>query len=188
MESFDDLTFEFPEKDPKLRLRELILYIAERFQDAKYFGKVKLAKILYFSDMASYSMYGEPITGSAYLRWRLGPVPKGLDNILSEMEQGKLIAIQERRIVDYSQKRVIPLRPADVSIFSGRDIQILEDTIRELEGLTASDTSEKSHGIAWRITSPDEEIPYEASILSDRPLTQADIERAAELARLHGLE
>jgi hypothetical protein len=73
-------------------------------------------------------------------------------------------------------------------MFSGRDIQIIEDMIREFEGKNARELSEISHGIAWKVTPKDEKIPYEYSELSDEPVTEADIEWAKELAREYGLE
>ena len=187
MKNQDNVTLEFPDKNPGQRLRELILYVADRLEDDKDFGRVKLAKILYFADFTSYRLYREPITGSAYIRWDYGPVPERFLAILEEMEASRLIAVKEQPIIDHTQKRVIALRPADVSLFSGRDIQIVEDVIRRFEGKTGRDLSQMSHGMAWRLTAPNERIPYEASILSDEPLTEADIERARELAREYGL-
>ena len=40
------------------KFRELILYVARRSEDDKYFGAVKLNKILYFSDFNAYRELG----------------------------------------------------------------------------------------------------------------------------------
>ena len=183
-----NVTLEFPDMQPGQRLQELILYIADRLQGDDTFGKVKLAKILYFVDVTAYRMRKKPVTGSAYIRLPHGPVPQHFFEIIDEMVSSQYIVIIEQPYFGHNQKRVISLKNADVSQFSGQDIQIVEGIIRQFEGRNATDLSQLSHGIAWKITKPNEKIPYEASLLSDEPLTQPEIDHAMKLAREYGLE
>ena len=44
MTGSEKFTYEFPEMSPRERLRELILYIAEKLKDDPNFGRTKLAK------------------------------------------------------------------------------------------------------------------------------------------------
>jgi uncharacterized phage-associated protein len=184
----ENITFEFPAMQPGQRLQELILYIADRLQGDDTFGKVKLAKVLYFADFASYRMYKQPVTGSAYIRWQYGPVPQNYLDILDEMETNGYIAIKKKLHYRHEQTRIIALRNADLTMFSGRDIQLVEDLIRDFAGKNATELSQLSHGIAWKLPKPDEKIPYETSLLSDEPLTQSEIDHAMQLAREYGLE
>jgi uncharacterized phage-associated protein len=183
-----NVTLEFPDMQPGQRLQELILYIADRLQGDTTFGKVKLAKILYFVDIESYRRHKKPVTGSAYVRLQHGPVPEHFLSILDEMESNRYIAIKEKPYFNRNQKRVISLKNADVSQFSGQDIQIVEEVIRQFEGRNATELSERSHGIAWRLAKPNEKISYESSLLSNKPLTQSELDHAMKLAREYGLE
>ena len=133
-------TYEFPEMQPQQRLQELILYIADRLQGDPAFGKVKLAKILYFIDFTSYRLYKKPVTGAAYIRLPHGPVPQPYFDILDEMQANGYIAIREEAVFDYNQQRIMAIRRADVKLFSGRDIQLVEDVIRHLRGKTPSNS------------------------------------------------
>lgn len=182
------LTLDFPEMNPAERIQELVLYIADRSQGDNTFGRTKLAKILYFADFASYRKYKQPITGSAYVRWQYGPVPEHFLDILDEMESSRQIVTIEADYFEHEQKRVTPIRKADVSMFSGRDIQIIEDVIRRFWNRSAKEISEESHGIAWKSTAPDQKIPYEYSQIDDSPLTQAELDHAMQLAKAYGVE
>ena len=70
------LTYEFPDMSPKERLKELILYVATKLKDDPKFGHTKLAKIIYFSDMESFRMHRQPVSGSAFVRMQFGPLPE----------------------------------------------------------------------------------------------------------------
>jgi hypothetical protein len=48
------------------RLREMVLYIASKCQDAKLFGSVKLYKILMIADFTAFGRLGRPMTGVEY--------------------------------------------------------------------------------------------------------------------------
>jgi hypothetical protein len=86
----------------------------------------------------------------------------------------------------YQQKRVVPLRAPDLSLFSAEDIAIVDEMIQGLWQRTATAVSELSHGIAWKVAGDRERIPYEAVFLSDEPLTEYDIARTHELAQRYG--
>src|SRR5690242_1312364 len=89
------------------RLRELILYIAERLKDDPNFGKTKLVKVLFYSDFDAYRETGQPITGTPYLHMERGPYPDGFETMLLILAVTDAIMI-ERRFVPYRQERVIP--------------------------------------------------------------------------------
>jgi hypothetical protein len=59
--------------DPE-KFRELVVYVASKFEDDPPLGDVKLNKILYFSDFLTYNRLGSPITGARYQKQKLGPI------------------------------------------------------------------------------------------------------------------
>ena len=72
------------------------------------------------------------------------------------------------------RKVVMPLDDPDMSLFSTEQIAIAEEAIREYADLTATEASEKSHGLAWRIAGDRNAIPYEAVFLSDNPIAKVE--------------
>lgn len=180
----EDPTYEFPELDADERLRELILYVADKCASDEYFGSVKLNKILYFADQVSYAAYGESITGSEYLPLPQGPAPKRLATVKGEMLEAREVIEQTRTVGGgYTQKRIIGLRAPDLTKFSGRDIATIDGTIEFLEKKTASDVSYFSHGRAWRIAYKNQcPMPYEAAFVSsENKATEYETARGLEL-------
>jgi len=84
------------------------------------------------------------------------------------------------------QHRVIPLRSAKLTLFSGRDIAIVDEVINELWDKTATQVSVESHGVQWNTRNLYDKIPYESAYLSEQPITPADIERTAALVAKFG--
>lgn len=178
--SFDDIDT----TDEKLG--EMIVYVATKCGDDPNFGATKLNKILYFADMISYLNYGEPITGTEYMRLGQGPVPKRLLPVRDVYQKNGDIGLAVKSYYGKEQHRVIAQRLANLDIFKPRDIAIVDEVIADLWDKNASDVSELSHGIAWRIAKEKESIPYQAAYLSDEGITKEDIERAQELISEYG--
>ena len=61
------------------KLRELILYICRASESDEAFGKVKLNKLLFFSDFSAYVDLGQSITRQDYKKLKQGPVPNLID-------------------------------------------------------------------------------------------------------------
>ena len=182
MTGSEKFTYEFPEMSPRERLRELILYIAEKLKDDPNFGRTKLAKVIYFSDFRSYTMHGRPVSGSRYIRLPHGPVPNDYNSIMIEMETNGLVETISSDVHNYVQKRPVALRKADLSSFSAQEIDVVNQVIDELIHLNASEPSNRTHGIAWRLSEGQHYIPYEYALYSDEPLTEDETARAQELA------
>jgi len=180
------LTYEFPDMDGERRLRELILYIANKCEDDPTFGATKLNKIVYFADFMSYELYGEPITGVAYKKLDYGPVPESMHVIQEEMVAEQDIVLKRRPLRrGGEQHRVVSLREPQLDLFKARDIALLDDVIRELWGKRAERVSDMSHGVAWKAAASKGRIPYQAALLDD-DITDDDIALSQELAREYG--
>jgi len=179
-------TYKIERGDGEARLRELILYIADKSAGDVHFGAVKLNKALWLSDFLSFRRYGEPITGVEYIRKPRGPVARRLLPIREDMRRNGEIVLREPRLGNHTQVRVIPTREANLEGFSGRDIALVDEVIGLLRKRTARQASDDSHGIAWRLAGEDQPIPYEAIFLSDEGITPYDVTRTRELSRVHG--
>jgi hypothetical protein len=170
------------------RLKELILYVAARCDSEKYFGAVKLNKILYFSDFEAYAKLGEPITGVEYRKYELGPAPACMERIKKELNE-KREAYEYRNPLgaDSVEKRLLPMRKPNLDLFSKEQLEIVNGVIDRLRGWSGIRLSRLSHRLpGWKYAEYGKEIPYhtvfmaraDEGLLSDKG--RAWIEKAAE--------
>lgn len=168
---------------PDDRLRELMLYVAERCECDDFFGATKLNKLLFFADFLAYFHLGEAITRQEYQRLDAGPAPRRLLPVRQEMEQAGDCAIAARTHFGYPQKRLVALRDADLRDFSGEEIAIVDGVIERFRHMTASQISDFSHRfVGWETARDGETIPYETAFLTRRALTREEERWAAELS------
>lgn len=183
MTDSEGLTFEFPHLSPKERLKELIIYIADKLKNDESCGFTKLAKIIYYADFEAWRLHGQPVTGTKWSRMPRGPLPVGYHNILDELKEARRISITERDYFDYTQKRVETLSEPMTSLFADSELRIVDNVIQKFMHWNARDLSEHSHyGAAWQLTEDEQFIPYEYALYSDEPLTKEELRHAQELA------
>ena len=168
------------------RLKEVILYVAQRSAEMRFFGAIKLNKILWRADFRSFYERGQPVTGRQYQRLELGPAPVEMTPVLNEMLREGLIRIELRMQADLPEKRTIALSNPVLRFFSDEDCEFLDESVRHYWDMTGSETSDQSHGVAWKIRHDGDPIPYEASYLSDQPLGGKSKQRFLELALANG--
>lgn len=173
-----------PKREANERLRELILYIADVCQDDEYFGAMKLNKLLYRVDTLAFAELGEPVTGAEYMRQKLGPVPR---HLLPVKEEGEGRDWVERERSFYGrpnpQKRIVPLREADLSKFTPQQVALIDRVIRENWRKSGTEMSDQTHGRVWRALGTDgTPWAYEYAFVSDAPLDEYDLARTNELA------
>lgn len=169
------------------KFRELLLYVAEQTRDDRDFGDVKLNKALAFSDFLAYACLGAPITGAEYQRQRMGPVARKLLPIRHAMEAEGLVDV-ERSTVKYVPTRCKARRPADISVFSKEELEIVDDIIDLLRPHTAARVSELSHRVVggWEVAATGETIPYETFLVETKAPRAETLEQARGIAAAHG--
>jgi hypothetical protein len=181
------LTTRVPLPGGQDRLKRMILYVAHRCASAKRFGLIKLNKILWKADFDAFAVRGIPVTGRDYQRLQLGPAPKEMKPLYRDMLRDGLIRVEE---VDFGddvvEYRTIPLVPYDLSLFSPEDVAFVDGAIAYYWGMTGTETSDDSHGAAWRTHNNGDPLPYELARLSDKPLSRDARRRIAQLARERG--
>jgi hypothetical protein len=169
------------------RLRQLILYVSARCGDTPRFGSTKLNKILWKADFDAFAARGEPVTGRRYQRLPLGPAPKEMKPLHREMVERNQIRVEK---VDFGdniiEDRTIPLAPYDLSLFTQEDIAFVNSAIDYYWEKTGRETSDDSHGVAWKTHNNGDTLGYELSYLSDTPLTEAQRLRLVRKAHRAG--
>jgi hypothetical protein len=171
------------------RLRELILYIANKCITDPSYGATKLNKLLYFSDFTAYYQRGKSITGCEYMGLPQGPVPRRLMAVREDMEATRDAHMREQYVGTMVQKRLVPLREAKLELFSAWEISTVDSMIEMFWSKTARLMSEVSHNRAWRIVGTDKDaLPYQAVFISNDKPTVHDVARLVELAEQHGVQ
>jgi hypothetical protein len=180
------LHYDFPLPDRDARFKELVVYVAHACVGDPTYSKVKLLKILFYSDFESYGLYRAPITGMPYRKKPFGPCPSDFPRIQAEMIRDRQIHVHLERVHDFSSQRLLPLQEPTFDFLSARDTFIVNRWIRFFWNMTAREVSEYSHGKAWSIAGDSELIPYEAVFISDEPVTFEDVAMVKELAAKYG--
>jgi len=176
------LTVTVPLAGGPSRLRQLILYVAGKCENARYFGAVKLNKIIWKADFDSFAARQMPVTGREYRRQRFGPALKEMLPIHREMLRDGAIRVERRDFGDdIIEHRTIALDKPNLQLFSREDLSFVDAAIRHYWEMTGTETSDQSHGLAWKTRNNGDPMPYELSLLSDEPLDAAHLSRIEEL-------
>ncbi len=169
------------------KLKELILYIAEKCKEDPAFGATKLNKILFLADMNSYAFKGISISGAKYIHKPNGPVAKRMLPVCEELRKEKRAEINVENFFGYTLKRVVPLKGANVSMFTEEELSIVNMVIEETKHINATQLSQWTHTLnPWLLSSDGEEIPYSSVFVLFRlPVEEDGIKWAkSEIKRL----
>lgn len=180
------MTYATQSYDP-LKMSELLLLVAERSLNDRNFGKTKLNKILYYIDFEAYARLGQSVTGAEYQRRPYGPVPREITSARQELLLRGEAREDTADRFGHPQGRLVAQRKANESVFSGEELDIIQDVITGLRHMTGAAVSEKSHREpGWKVAKDGETIPYGTVFLDGRALTDDDIRRGQELFRMYG--
>ncbi len=143
-------------------LRQVVLYVLTIVQDMPNVGETVLQKLLYFIDFDHYEKYEENLMGETYLRCDYGPMNRRLRPELRKLMREGLV---EKGQSDYFGKPQTSYRVignASWDDLKPQDLAHIDDVLKRLSNLNASQISEYSHNdIPWICTLPGRAIPYE---------------------------
>jgi hypothetical protein len=170
------------------KLRELVVYLAERSSDDPRFGRTKLAKLLFYCDFDAYAEFGEPITGARYLKKPQGPLAQEELLALRDLTESGAVAVEETDVHCYKQKRIIANRPADISWLTPAQHQLVDEILERHRSDAATDLSNQSHDFpGWLWAEMNQEIPYHSVFIAREAPNQADIDWAQGMVRERAL-
>jgi uncharacterized phage-associated protein len=171
------------EYDPA-RFEDLVLFIAWTMRDEPRFGRLKLAKTLFYVDFDAYAGEGESITGSTYEHWEHGPFPPQLYDV-----ERKLVREGRATIKDPQYKgdeaKLLPTREPAVPFEEWVEV-VAATRARNLAqepSWAVEDASHRHRG--WELTDDDEAIPYETHFIPSgrQPLPADTLEWARGVVR-----
>jgi hypothetical protein len=79
------------------RLKEAILYVAQRGQQMAFFGRIKLNKILWRADFKSFYERRQPVTGRTYQKLEFGPALVEMWPVMNDLLRDDLLLEEARR-------------------------------------------------------------------------------------------
>ena len=166
------------------KLAELVLYVAEQLRDDAPGGATKLNKVLYFAEFRHMRRFGKPITGVSYRKLPQGPAPRRFRPVRDELIGSGAARLEVDDYFGVPLHRLIPIRPANRSLFTDDELATVDQVVKALWGKSASDVSELSHQeVGWRILDMNEDIPYASAYLPPRfAVTQRMRDHAQALA------
>ena len=146
-----------------IKLKETLLYILEKIGALPNIGEAVICKILYFIDFDYYEKYEEQLIGATYIKNYHGPTPVAFIEIVKQMECDNDLVRVVKKYYQYDQKKYLPRRKADLSIFSAREKELIDTEIERFKDFNASRIEEYSHkDVPWIGTEYLQPISYEA--------------------------
>lgn len=129
----------------KTRLKELILYLAQRMEEDQHVGRgrIKLAKLLWRSDFGAFWLHGEPITDTTYQADKLGPSPVGEMLALRDLEGEDRLEL--RNEWDRQEIPIAKGEPADLDLFSAAQIALVDSQLTQYRFVSGRGMVEEAH-------------------------------------------
>lgn len=124
-----------------LKFKEVLLYVLENVGAKPNVNEAILSKLLYFIDFNFYEKYKEKLIGATYTKNYDGPFPVELLTILNEMMVSNDIELFKTN-QETPLKKFIPLREADLSILTAREIKTIDDVLQRLSNMKSDDLCE----------------------------------------------
>ncbi len=146
------------------KFKEVLLYILNKVGSKPNIGETVIYKLLYFIDFNYYEKYEEQLIGASYIKNRFGPTPIEFEKIVRKMiEDGEIEKIKSSYF-DFPQTKYLPVRKYNLDkLNNSNEIEIIEDVLKKLSDMNASQISEHSHNdVPWLTTEDGEIIEYES--------------------------
>lgn len=144
----------------------LVHFLIAECPEPERLGTVRLNKACWFSDVLSYKIYGEPITGARYIKKRRGPVLQMMRQIIADLQEAGSILAKEPTVPYKSWEFASRKPPAE--LLSSREQDMSRHVLDVMLGHSSTDVAEMSHDMIWQLAREGEEIPLYAT-LADTP-------------------
>ncbi len=148
------------EYDPE-RFEDLVLFIAWTMRDDPRFGRLKLAKTLFYGDFDAYAGNGQSLTGSVYEHWEHGPFPPQLYDVERKLVREGRATVKEPEGPGDEAKLLPTTEPVPrIPLEGWVEVMVAnraEDLSRE-PSWRVEDASHRHRG--WELTEDREPIPY----------------------------
>jgi transcriptional regulator with XRE-family HTH domain len=157
-----ELRISVPAKNVE-KFKNALLYITQKIGALPNVGQTVLYKILYFCDFDYYEKFEEQLIGATYVKNHFGPTPREFSAVVKEMIKDGKIEEVTTKFFDKDKKKYMPVVSPDLSVFTGRELQHIDEEISRLGHKTAKELSDFSHkDVPWITAEIGKDISYEA--------------------------
>lgn|GEM_PF-4307032 len=150
------------------RFEALVLYVAWKTRDDPEFGRTKLAKALFYADLAIYAETGKPLTGAVYIHRAFGPFPSALDSLEEKLYKDRTARVQRLEAPwdiedDRESLKILPrVEPSGLSrLFEDWEVQryVVDKYIDKISRMGSWKVSDDSHEHpGWLMTDDVDEL------------------------------
>ena len=145
------------------KFKEVLLYILERIGSRPNIGEAVVCKLMYFIDFDFYEKFEEQLIGAKYIKNHFGPTPVAFPEIVAQMDQDGDLMRVTKKYFQHDQKKYLPLRSADLSIFSAQEKELIDWEIERFKDFNATKMRDYSHkDVPWIGANDLQPINYEA--------------------------
>lgn len=156
------LRINIPQKNLE-KFKEVLIHVLNKIGSKPNIGEIVLYKLLYFIDFDFYEKYEEQLIGATYKKNRYGPTPIEFKKVIDKMSKDKEITKIKSEYFQYPQTKYLPLREADLTKLKANETEIIDDVLKRLSDMTATQISEYSHNdVPWLTTEDGNIIEYES--------------------------
>lgn len=140
------------------KLCAMVLFFSKK---SKGLLKVKLLKLLNYSDMIFYKENGISMSGAQYVHLPYGPVLQNYDILFGMMEAEKIMHIEVEFDNGYEKHQVVPDCDIPEGILDEKELEVLEKIYKKFESFGSVEISNYSHREkGYRETKKGEVISY----------------------------
>lgn len=145
------------------KFKQILLYISQKVGALPNIGQTVLYKLLYFCDFDYYEKYEEQLIGAKYIKNHHGPTPVAFRAIVDDMLKNGEIEEVKTKYFQYDQTKYLPVKKADISVLSAREIKHIDEELDRLAHKSATELSDLSHkDVPWITAKKGQIIDYEA--------------------------
>lgn len=157
-----EIRISIPQKNLK-KFKEVLLYILEKVGAKPNVGETVLYKLLYFIDFDYYEKYEEQLIGATYIKNHFGPTPCEFVKVMEEMKKNDEVEEIKSRYFKYDQKKYLPRKRPNLSMFSAREKELIDNVLTRLSDKSANELKDYSHDdVPWITAKEGKKIDYEA--------------------------
>jgi len=125
------------------KLRQVLLYVAEKVGAKPNVGESAICKLLYFIDTGYQEKFGHSVTGLTYVHSDYGPTPtRSFTDVVGQMEASNELEIVSTKHFNNTQKKYLPLRKADLQGLSANELDHVNTTLARLADMTTAELTE----------------------------------------------
>ncbi len=162
-----EIRISIPQKNLK-KFKEVLLYILSKVGGKPNVGEAVIYKLLYFIDFDFYEKFEEQLIGATYIKNHYGPTPVEFKTVVDGLIRNGEIMKVEEKYFNYPQRKYLPIRRADISVLSGREIEHIDGVLIRLSDKNAKEMENYSHeDIPWKTAENGRPLAYESVFYRD---------------------